>query len=196
MSVPASDDVLLLESLSDPTRFAGVFDRHAASVFAFLARRVGRDGAEDLLGDVFRIAFERRSSYRTDAPNARPWLFGIATNLVHRYRRSEVRELAALARLSGRTIASADPTALRAALLDDRVRLERVVHVLERLPAEERDALLLYAWEELTYAEVAVAQDVPTGTVRSRISRARARLRVELSDSTPDLECLGDDNGY
>ncbi|MFA5882633.1 MAG: RNA polymerase sigma factor [Acidimicrobiia bacterium] len=196
MSVPASDDVLVLESLGDPARFAGVFDRHAAAVFAFLARRVGRDGAEDLLGEVFRIAFERRGSYRPDAPSARPWLFGIAANLVHRRRRSEVRELAALARLNGRTSPSTDPMASSAGQLDDRVRLGQAARALERLPTEERDALLLYAWEELTYAEIAVAQDVPTGTVRSRISRARARLRAALSDSTPDLVNLGDDDGH
>jgi len=79
--------------------------------------------------------------------------------------------------------------------LDDRVRLEQTARVLERLPDEERDALLLYAWEELTYAEIAIAQDVPTGTVRSRISRARSRLKAALSDPMPDLVNLGDDDG-
>lgn len=195
MHVSPSDDALVRESLNDPARFAGVFDRHASSVFAFLVRRVGRDGAEDLLGEVFRIAFERRGSYRPDAPNARPWLYGIATNVVRRYRRNEVRELAALTRLNGRTSPSTDPMSSSAGQLDDRVRLEQTARVLERLPDEERDALLLYAWEELTYAEIAIAQDVPTGTVRSRISRARSRLKAALSDPMPDLVNLGDDDG-
>lgn len=189
-----ADDVVVLDSIRDPARFAEIFDRHCSAVFSYLARRVGRPGAEDLLGEVFRIAFERRGSYRREATNARPWLFGIATNLIHRHRRDEIRQVRALGRLGALSIAACDPTASTAGQLDDRADLMLVVRALERIASGERDALLLFAWEDLTYAEVADALDIPIGTVRSRINRARAQLTRALNACAPTRRSVGGDH--
>src|SRR5256885_13823097 len=94
-----SDAEIFTASRTDPRQFAILFDRHAGLVFRFLVRRVGRDTADDLLGETFRIAFERRDTYDRDRPNARPWLYGIASNLVAKHRRAEERRLTATAKL-------------------------------------------------------------------------------------------------
>ena len=191
---PGTDASVIERSVTDAPRFAEIFDRHAPRIFAFLARRLGRSDAEDLLGEVFRVAFERRSSYRLDRPDAGPWLYGIAANLVAQMRRRELRHLRARARLDGQVRAGggaegdiADTVAAR--LHTDRV-LDELVEALAALPDGDRDALLLWAVEELPYAEIAEALDVPVGTVRSRISRARGRLRerVPSLDVDHDLE--------
>jgi len=172
-----SDAVVISASLDDPARFGQLFDRHATVVFRYLVRRVGIDAAEGLLGDVFRVGFEKRGTYDCDRPNARPWLYGIATNLIAHHRRSEARRIHATVRLLVRHPPSDDPTDHVAARLDAIDSWPRVAQALTHLPDEERDALLLYAWEELSYDEIATALGVPIGTVRSRINRARQRLR-------------------
>lgn len=186
MAATGTDDELIRASCAQPAVFAGIYDRHGAAVFSYLARRAGRAVAEDLLGEVFRIAFERRAAYRVDVPNARPWLFGIATNLVHRHRRDEARHLAALARIDTRGVNVPDFGGTSAGRLDDRAALERVGAVVAALPDGERDALLLFAWEGLSYAEIAVALDIPVGTVRSRIHRARSRITATLGGTDAD----------
>jgi RNA polymerase sigma-70 factor (ECF subfamily) len=182
-----SDAVVIGRSLSEPASFATVYDRHAGLVFRFLVRRVGRDAADELLGETFRIAFERRSSFDTERPNARPWLYGIATNLLARHRRTEARRLRATARLASSGVPGSVATdAVEAALVADEV-LPQVVEAVAGLPDGERDVLMLYAWEELSYDDIAAALDIPVGTVRSRLNRARQRLR-ELTPATGEEE--------
>src|SRR3954453_7991847 len=94
-------------SADEPAAFGVIFDRYATTMHRYLARRVGPGDADDLLGETFRIAFERRGSYDTTRPLARPWLYGIATNLVARHRRTEGRREAATARLGAETDADA-----------------------------------------------------------------------------------------
>ncbi len=180
--VPESDAAVIRASLDAPGRFGELFDRHATVVFRFLVRRVGVDAAESLLGEVFRVGFEKRGAYDCDRPNARPWLYGIATNLIAHHRRSEARRLRATARVLSRQRAAEDPADAIASRLDAVDLLPRVAEALALLPDGERDALLLYAWEELGYEEIASALEVPIGTVRSRINRARQSLR-ELQTS-------------
>jgi RNA polymerase sigma-70 factor (ECF subfamily) len=178
-----TDADVIAGSRNDPPQFAALYDRHAGVVFRFLVRRVGRDTGDELLGETFRIAFERRATFDLDRPSARPWLYGIATNLVGKHRRREARRLAATARLaldapgSGRS--PADPSLDRVDdRLDARAAWPAVARAVADLPAGERDALLLYAWEELGYDEIAAALAIPVGTVRSRLHRARGRLRA------------------
>jgi RNA polymerase sigma-70 factor (ECF subfamily) len=175
-----SDARAIEASITDPAAFAAVFDRHATTILRFLARRVEPADAENLLGEVFRVAFERRCSYDTAHDSARPWLYGIATNLVARHRRSEARRLRAMASLAARRAdAHGDDVGERAAdAVDADQSWGLLVDAVNDLPDGERHALLLYAWEELSYEDVASALGVPVGTVRSRISRARARLRA------------------
>ncbi len=180
--VPESDAAVIKASLDEPRYFGQLFDRHATVVFRYLVRRVGVDAADALLGDVFRVGFEKRATYDCERPNARPWLYGIATNLIAHHRRSEARRIHATVRLLTRRPPSDDPTEQVAARLDAADLWPRVAEALAHLPDGERDALLLYAWEELSYDEIATALGVPIGTVRSRINRARQKLR-ELQTS-------------
>jgi RNA polymerase sigma-70 factor (ECF subfamily) len=171
-----ADADVIAASIDDPRHFAVLFDRHAGIVFRFLIRRVGRDAADELLGETFRIAFERRAAFDIFRPSARPWLYGIATNLVAKRRRTEARRLRATALLA--VDRPSDTVADNVvALVNANHRWPDVARAIAALPEGERDALLLYAWEELSYEEIAVALDVPVGTVRSRLNRARIRLR-------------------
>jgi RNA polymerase sigma factor (sigma-70 family) len=148
-------------------------------------RRVGVDDAEALLGDVFRIAFEKRGTYDRRRPCARPWLYGIATNLLARHRRSEARRVRATARALAQHVTpgtAVDPADGVDEALDARALWLRVGDAVAELPEPERDVLLLFVWEELSYDEIASALNVPVGTVRSRLNRARGRLR-ELRSS-------------
>jgi RNA polymerase sigma factor (sigma-70 family) len=175
--VAESDAVVIAASRDDPGKFGVLFDRHATVVFRYLVRRVGVDDADALLGEVFRVAFERRSSYDCARPNARPWLYGIATNLLAHHRRSEARRIRATARLLANHAPTDDPADRVAATLDARELWPHVADAVARLPEAERDVLILYAWEELSYEEIAAALGVPVGTVRSRLNRARLTLR-------------------
>ena len=75
----------------EAARFGEIFDRHAATLLRFLVRRVGPEVGEGLLGDVFRVAFERRALFDPARSSARPWLYGIATNLLLKHHRDEAR---------------------------------------------------------------------------------------------------------
>jgi RNA polymerase sigma-70 factor (ECF subfamily) len=175
-----SDADLIGRSLVESEVFGGIYDRHAATLLRFLGRRVGADPAEALLGEVFRIAYERRKAFDSGRASALPWLYGIAANLLRKHRRAEARRLVASARMAaGRAAAEAREVA---GALEARVLLPRVVEALESLPDGEREALLLYAWEDLSYPDIAEALELPVGTVRSRLNRARGRLRELLGE--------------
>jgi len=171
-----SDGAVIAGSLETQGAFGIIFDRHGSTLLRFLTRRVDPAEAEDLLGEVFRIAFERRSTFERDRDSARPWLYGIAANLVAKHHRSESRRLRAMARVSARRVLPDDPAERAVAAADAGVLWARVVDAIGTLPEAERQVLLLYAWEELSYEEIASALGVPVGTVRSRLSRGRARL--------------------
>lgn len=171
-----TDAALIVASLTDAARFEAVFDRHYDAIHRYLARRGGWQLAEDLTMTVFLKAFESRSRFRPSVDDARPWLYGIATNVLRRQARTERRRL--------RAYADSPPmpaTVFDEAALADRVdaaALATAIHTaLASLPARERDVLLLIAWADLSYEEVAIALHIPVGTVRSRLHRARGRLR-------------------
>jgi RNA polymerase sigma-70 factor (ECF subfamily) len=172
MSSP-SDAEVIGRSLDQPEAFGLIYDRHALTVLRFLGRRVGAEVAEGLVGELFRIAFERRKTFDTSRETALPWLYGIGSNLLLKHRRGEARRLRASARMA------ADEAADRrasAAALDARLLFPRAADAIEALPDGEREALLLFAWEDLSYQSVAEALELPIGTVRSRLNRARAHL--------------------
>jgi RNA polymerase sigma-70 factor (ECF subfamily) len=172
-----TDAEVIASSLSSPAAFGEIFDRHATTLFRYFVRRVGPDDADSLLGDLFRIAFERRQAFDTTRAEARPWLYGIASNLLARHRQREARRLDATARLVHTSVTATD----QLADVDDRLDASRlwgeVAAAIAELPQGERDALLLYAWEGMAYEQIATALEVPVGTVRSRLNRARGRLR-------------------
>jgi RNA polymerase sigma factor (sigma-70 family) len=179
-----SDAAVIRLSLNDSECFAELFQRHASRIQRYVTRRLGPDTADDIVAETFLLAFRQRAAYDQARDNALPWLYGIATNLISRRRRDEIRLYRALAR------AGIDPvTASFTDLSDDRVTAgaasRRLAAALATLSAAYRDTLLLVAWGDLTYEEAAAALGVPTGTVRSRINRARAALRRKLGDLAP-----------
>jgi RNA polymerase sigma-70 factor (ECF subfamily) len=179
MSSP-SDAEVIGRSLGEPEAFGLIYDRHAATLLRFLGRRAGATVAEGLVGELFRIAFERRKMFDASRASALPWLYGIGSNLLLKHRRGEARRLRASARMAA-GLDAADRRA-NARALDARLLFPRVAAAIEALPAGEREALLLFAWEDLSYQSVAEALELPIGTVRSRLNRARAQLR-ELLES-------------
>jgi RNA polymerase sigma factor (sigma-70 family) len=174
---PRTDAEVIACSVRSPESFGELFDRHATTMFRYFVRRVGPDDADSLLGELFRIAFEKRTGFDTGRAEARPWLYGIASNLLARHRQREARRLDATARLVNTSIIAPD----RFSEVDARVDASRlfpdVAAAIATLPQAERDTLLLFAWEGMPYHQIATALDVPVGTVRSRLHRARGRLR-------------------
>jgi RNA polymerase sigma factor (sigma-70 family) len=190
------DATLIMQSHGDPERFAAVFDRHASDVHRYLARRVGADCADDLVAETFLIAFRQRGRYDVSRPNARPWLYGIATNLLGRHRREEVRFFRAIARtgtnpalFAGVVQGPVRETQPLADQVTDRVAAEAVrkqlAAAVARLRQADRDVLLLVAAGGLDYQEVALALGIPVGTVASRLARARRKVREALGGVDP-----------
>jgi len=175
----AADEGIIAASLTDPAAFGLIFDRHYDAIHRYLARRGGWALAEDLAMSVFLKAFESRRRFRPSACDARPWLYGIATNVLRRHARTEVRRLRAYGRATRPDVVHGDEAAM-AERIDAQRAAPLIGEALARLPQAERSALLLVAWADLSYEEVAVALDVPIGTVRSRLHRARGRLRELL----------------
>ena len=175
MMSSSSDAEVIGRSLGEPEAFGLIYDRHAATLLRFLGRRAGAKVAEGLVGELFRVAFERRKTFDAARATALPWLYGIGSNLLLKHRRSEARRLRASVRVAA-SLEAADGRA-NARALDARVLFSRVADAIETLPDGEREALLLFAWEELSYQGVAEALELPIGTVRSRLNRARAHLR-------------------
>jgi RNA polymerase sigma factor (sigma-70 family) len=174
-----SDAMAIAASLDAPSAFGAVFERHHAAVHRYLARRLGVDLADELAAEVFAVAFAKRHGYDASFADARPWLFGIATRLVRRHARREVRELRAYAR-TGVDPATPSHDERVAAEADSAAAAPALAAALAALPRAERDVLLLYAWAELAYPEIAAALAISTGTVKSRLHRARRRVRDSL----------------
>jgi len=181
------DSGLIAESCRVPERFGAVFDRHAAAIHGYISRRLGRDAADDLVAETFLVAFRQRGGYDQDQPSARPWLYGIATRLISRRRREEVRFFRAIARTGIDPVADpvAEPVADEGARRADARRLHRrLAGALAGLSTADRDALLLIA-DGLSYQEAARALGVPAGTLSSRVARARRKLREGLGGVNP-----------
>ena len=183
MEPALTDGECLALSLAQPAAFELIFERHFGAVHGYLHRRAGRDVADDLAAETFALAFERRESCRSTG-SVLPWLYGIATNLLRRCWRAERTQLRAYGR-SGidRSVDDQEEEAT-AARLDGATLHARLAKALEAMPRRQRDALLLYALAELSYEEVALALDVPVGTVRTWVHRARKVARRVLAEET------------
>ncbi len=169
----ASDAELIGRSLSgDAEAFMEVVCRHEVAIGAYLERRVGRDAAEDLLGDVWVAAFESRRTYDRSFAEARPWLYTMALNRLRHYWRDRPAE-DLLPDVTG--LASGwDPWPA----VDVRVDTQTGLRVaLARLRADEREVLTLVAWEDLTVADAARVLGMPAGTARRLLHQARMALR-------------------
>lgn len=183
----ASDAALIVRSRVETDVFGVVFDRHFVVVHRYLARRVGRSRADDLAAQTFVVAFVRRGVFDQSVASARPWLLGIATNLMRNELRAEQRLLGALARLeSGSAGDLAEEVERSLARASAAAEVAQVASALGALDPDQRDVLLLYAWGELSYEQIAMALAVPIGTVRSRLSRARSALKRAMADHSSE----------
>ncbi len=162
-----------------PAAFGELYDRHGPDIYRYAARRAGDFVAEDVMAETFLIAFEGRAEFVGPSEAVRPWLFGIATNLLRRHHRAEARMLRALARTGGRadSLDAFDAVEVRLDASGNRVLIG---NALQDLAPIDREAILLFVWAELSYEDIATATGVPLGTVRSRINRARRKLRAHL----------------
>jgi RNA polymerase sigma-70 factor, ECF subfamily len=175
-----TDEHLLAESLVMPERFAVIFDRYAPVVHGYLSRRVG-PLADDLVSETFLLAFRGRTGYTPGRAPVRAWLFGIATNLVRRHARDEERRYRAFGRAAGH-VESTTELGEVAGRVDAQALRGELADALAALPRAELDVLLLWTYPQLSYAEIAAALGVPVGTVRSRLHRARGKVRTRLDD--------------
>lgn len=173
-------------SATEPHRFALIFERHFDAVHSYARRRVGESAADEIASQTFLVAFDRRETFDASRSSARPWLLGIATNLIHGKRRQEKRQLRAYAKAG--TDAGSDPLDGIEARADAGRMRPQLAAVLAGLSKEEADPLLLFAWAELSYEEIAEALELPPGTVKSRLSRARTRVREQLRLSRTTVE--------
>jgi RNA polymerase sigma factor (sigma-70 family) len=178
-----TDGLLIAQSLrGTPDAFVEIVRRHEVAIHGYLARRAGHQAADDLLGEVWVRAFGARHGYDTSHDDARPWLYGIARNVLRaHWRDGQNIDLATPEE-------ALDPWDEITDRLDLAVRARALVSALRKLPSSERDVLLLVAWEQLTPAEAAVVLSIPPGTARSRLHRARATLRQILAEPADKAE--------
>jgi len=177
------DATVIARSLHSPECFATIFHRHAPAIYRYISRRLGPDSAEDLVAETFLVAFGRRRRYDGAYPDARPWLYGIATRLIRRHRRDETRFFQAIAR----TYVDPAPETPDGQIID-RVAAQAarpdLAVALARLSQAQRDVLLLVA-SGLSYPEAGLALGLPPGTVSSRLVKARRIIREALGGADP-----------
>lgn len=178
------DAELITRSAREPQAFGVIFDRHVREIHRYAARRLGMSLADDIAAETFLIAFRRREKYDPAFRDARPWLYGIATNVIGRHRRAEARMYRTLARTGADPVcppADGEIVARVAATAQRR----RLAAALAGLTAADRDTILLLSWAQLSYEEIARTLQIPAGTVASRINRARGKLRQALGPADP-----------
>jgi RNA polymerase sigma-70 factor (ECF subfamily) len=181
LPIAGGDSDAIAASLYEPARFAVVFDRHYEEIASYLSRRAGRVLAEELASETFVRAFAARAGYDLAYPDARPWLYGIANNLLRKHVRSEERRRRAYARaLEQRAGFADDELDAVARRIDASAGAQIMAAELGRLSAPDRDTLLLFALTDLDYEGIAQATGVPVGTVRSRLHRVRRHLQAAL----------------
>lgn len=153
-----------------------LYDAHVRDLHRYLARRLNPVVADDLVAETFLAAWEQRARYDPERGTARAWLFGIATNMLRRHARTEANTLKAMAKDAGRGTVPPDEEA-SVARVDASRAARALAKRLAALRPEERDVLLLVAWAHLRPVEIATALDLDVQTVRTRLHRARTKLR-------------------
>ncbi|NES26287.1 sigma-70 family RNA polymerase sigma factor [Micromonospora terminaliae] len=181
-----TDAEIISRMHGDPAVFDAIFDRYYPAIHGYASRRLGRDLADDVAAETFLVAFDHWRRYDTTQHSARPWLFGIASNLIAGHRRAEARQYRALARAEHVDRDGNDGPADRIAVrLDAQAVRARLAAALAEISPSDREVVLLVAWADLTCEEVSRALEIPAGTARSRLHRARKRLRAALGGADP-----------
>jgi RNA polymerase sigma-70 factor, ECF subfamily len=176
-----TDAEIFRRSIRDPDAFREIFERHASAVHAYARKRIGMTAGEEILAQTFLTAFEKRTRFDTSYESARPWLLGIATNIIRHHLREEREHLTALGKIARE---QPEQPVDDVARLDAQRMKPTLITALLTLSDGDRETFLLLALGQLTYEEVASALRIPIGTVRSRIHRARTHLRERIPDRT------------
>jgi RNA polymerase sigma-70 factor (ECF subfamily) len=188
------DSTVIEQSHKDPERFGEIFDAHFAEIHRYVMSRLGPGPAEDVVADTFLTAFRKRARYDASRGSVRTWLYGIATNLVGKHRRTEVRALRALGRRGPDPDAEGHEDRVAAQVSAQGLRPE-IAAAIAALNRGERDVLLLVALAGFSHDEIAAALGIPYGTVGSRLNRARRKLREALGGTNPMLDQEGPHRG-
>jgi RNA polymerase sigma-70 factor (ECF subfamily) len=166
----------------DSAAFAEVFDEYSDWIYNVAFRRTGSwVTAEEIVSTVFLEAWRQRAAITEDDGSIRSWLLGVTLNLIRRHWRQADRQRRATLRL-GSDEAYLDHSGDVAERIDAEQAMNRILESLERITDDQREVVQLWAWEELTYDEISVVLDVPVGTVKSRLHRARDALQHTLDD--------------
>jgi RNA polymerase sigma factor (sigma-70 family) len=185
MNLRTPTDAVLWSQARDGNEqaFGMIFDRHSRTVYNYCFRRTADwSAAEDLTSVVFLETWKRRRQVRMQSDSLLPWLYGVATNVLNNHRRALRRHRDALARMPALPQAP-DGEEEVAERLDAVRQMNQVMKSIRTLSRRDQEVLVLCVWEGLGYAEVAEALGIPVGTVRSRLARARGRLRDETAPS-------------
>ncbi|MFF0016237.1 RNA polymerase sigma factor [Streptomyces sp. NPDC005374] len=183
-----SDAQLTRSAHGDTAAFTHLVKTHSTALHGYFARRMPA-AAEDLLAETWLQAFAARRTFDPSRGSARGWLFGVAHNVLAQFLRRAGRKEPA----PGPDVT--DPWQVVDQRLDAAALAPALRGALAELPAEEREVLLLISWEQLTPAEAAAVVGIPAGTARSRLHRARGRLRDRLAMPRPagrNLTATGD----
>lgn len=168
------------------TAMAAVFRAHLDAIYNYCYRRTGSwSVAEDLTSTVFLEVWNSRRRVVELDGSVLPWLYGVAANVCRNHLRSQRRGAAAITRLPVPEQTHHDLDVVDQ-LNNDR-RAARVLDQLSQLPLADQDVFVLVCWEELSYAQAALALDIPIGTVRSRLARVRRTLRLTDDQENADV---------
>ena len=178
-STETTDAVAISASFENPAAFEALFDRHYGAIWRYACRRAGSGVADEIASETFLRAFRARAKYDLSQPNAGPWLYGIATNLLRNHARAEARRRHAYYRAVQRESIDGGIESVLARV-DAATRGRALQSALARLRTADRETLLLYALSDLDYEDIAIATEVPVGTVRSRLHRARRHVAAVL----------------
>ncbi|MBT2206711.1 RNA polymerase sigma factor [Actinomadura sp. NEAU-AAG7] len=173
------DAALLAASLQDGEEFTALYDRYFPAVYRYVAGRLGREAADDVVAETFLAAFRRRAAFDPARGAVRPWLYGIATNLIAQHRRTETRRYQALARIGTEPDQTGHEDRVASSVTAERLQ-PHLARALAGLSRKDRDVVLLKALGQLGNEEIAAVLGVPYGTVGSRLNRARRKLRADL----------------
>lgn len=186
LSARVTNDTELLQAWRGGDRSAAeaLIERHYDAVLRFFRTKAGAE-AEDLVQRTFLRCVEPASAFRGDS-TFKAFLFGVARNVLFEHIRSIVRDRRADPDIGQSSILDLNPRASTIAI--ERAEQRRLILALQRIPVDLQMALELYYWEELSVDELARALDVPSGTVKSRLHRARGLLKEALDSMPGDTE--------
>ncbi|WP_116284379.1 RNA polymerase sigma factor [Subtercola boreus] len=198
--VVSTDSDIILRSGTSPELFGQLYERHAATIHRYVACRAGAQVADDIMSETFLVAFDRRTKFDLAWASALPWLYGIATNLLKAHRRVEARTLHTLITAGLQHDASSrnekTPPERSDDMIDAQLAVRALGPALATMRSGDRDTLLLHTWAGLDYAGIAIALQIPVGTVRSRLNRARKTLQAAAAIIDPARTRLTGTNSW